>query len=267
MSEQQTRFAVFVKPWKGMSVEQLASHVRKLGFDLIEFPVRPGFPCEPENIERDLPKAVAVFGDAGIQILNVTVSLPLSDERLYAACAASNIRMNRVMFSRGDLRYWEAEAKARKELDAALPLCEQYGVQIGIQHHYGGSIPINSMGLYNLVKDYDPSYVGAIWDPAHNALQGEDPESGLDIVRSHLCMVNLKNAYWHRANGPEAKQAQWKPYFTSGRQGLSDWAAVACGVKSVGYQGPITFSAEYSAEDEVDRLIVKDLAYARELFG
>jgi hypothetical protein len=32
------------------------------------------------------------------------------------------------------------------------------------------------------------------------------------------------------------------------------------------YQGPLCFSAEYSAEEEVDRLIVSDLAFAKSLF-
>jgi sugar phosphate isomerase/epimerase len=261
-----TRFAVFVKPWKGMSLAEIGAHVRKLGFDLIEFPVRPGYPVEPEQIEKGLPQAVQELRSHGVEILNVTVALPLHDERLYAGCAEAKIGMNRVMFSRGGLSYWEAEAKARRELDGAQPLCERYGVQIGIQHHYGGSIPINSMGLYHLVKDYNPRYVGAIWDPAHNALQGEDPESGLEIVKSHLCMVNLKNAYWQRVNGPEAEVAEWKSYFTSGRQGRSSWAAVAAAVKKVGYTGAVTFSAEYSAEQDVNRLIVEDLAFARTLF-
>ncbi|MEX1019354.1 MAG: sugar phosphate isomerase/epimerase [Litorilinea sp.] len=267
MSDNKTRFAVFVKPWKGMTAPAMAAHVRSLGFDLIEFPVRPGFPCAPETIERDLPGVVDIFADHGIQIHNLTVALPLDDERLYAAAAAANISMNRVMFSRSDQSYWEDEQQARQALDAAVPLCEQYEVQIGVQHHSGNFLPINAMGLYHLIKDYDPQQVGAIWDPSHNALQGEDPRSGLEILQSHLCMVNLKNAYWRKVSGPEAAQAQWEAYFTSGRQGRSDWGAVADAVRLVGYAGPLTFSAEYSAHDQVDRLIVEDLAYGRDLFG
>jgi hypothetical protein len=80
-------------------------------------------------------------------------------------------------------------------------------------------------------------------------------------------MVNLKNAYWQRTNGPEAEHAEWKPYFTTGRHGRSSWAKVAEGVRAVGYRGPITFSAEYSDEEAVDRLIVEDLAYAQALFA
>jgi sugar phosphate isomerase/epimerase len=250
-----------------MTIAEVGRHVRKLGFDLIELPVRPGFACQPESIERDLPQAVSTLADLGVRVLNVTVALPIDDERLYAAAAAAGIHLNRVMFGRHGLPYWEAETQARRQLDAALPLCERYNFKIGIQNHYGNSVPMNSMGHYNLVKDYDPRYVGAIWDPAHNALQGEDPDSGLDMVASHLSVINLKNAYWQRVNGPEAEVAEWKVYWTAGRHGLASWPAVADKVKAMGYTGSICFSAEYTAEHEVDRLIAEDLAFAKTLFG
>lgn len=257
--------AIFVKPWKSMDLPKLAGHIKELGFDLIELPVRPGFPCEPESIETALPEAVSLLADHGVRVLNVTVSLSLDDERLYAACAKAGITMNRVMFNRGNKSYWEAESDARRQLDQAIPLCEQYNVQIGVQNHYGHSLPVNAMGLYNLVKDYDSQYVGAIWDPAHNALEGMEPEPALDVVASHLCVVNLKNAYWKRTSGPEADVAEWKVYWTSGRQGRANWKRVIDKVRAMNYTGPICFSAEYTDEDAVDRLIVQDLAFARQL--
>ena len=119
-----------------LPLAELATHVKKLEFDRIELPVRPGFPCTPENIERDLPQAVKLLADHGVSVLNVTVALPLDDESLYAACSAAGVGMNRVIFSRKDMTYWEAEEAARRELDSALPFCEKYGVQIGVQHHY-----------------------------------------------------------------------------------------------------------------------------------
>lgn len=260
------RFAVFVKPWKALPLAELGPFVRKIGFEWIELPVRPGFPCEPEHIETQLPQAVRLLGESGVQVLNVTVSLPLDDERLYAACAEAGVRMNRIIFNRSGRPYWEAEKAARQQLDAAVPFCEQYGVQIGVQHHYGTSLPVNEMGLYNLVRDYDPKYVGAIWDAAHSALEGMEPEPGLEVVESHLCVVNLKNAYWRRISPPEAEVAEWDIYFTSGRQGRSSWSRVADKLRAMNYQGPVCFSAEYTAEHEVNRLIVEDLAFARTLF-
>ena len=261
-----TEFALFVKPWKGMQLPELASHVKKLGFDLIELPVRPGFLCEPDDIETQLPNLVKMLADEGVRVLNVTVSLPLDDEGLYAACAAAGVSMNRVIFSRNGKNYWDAEADARRQLDVALPLCEQYGVQIGVQHHCGTSMPVNAMGLHNLIKDYDPAHVGAIWDAAHSALEGMEPEPALEVVESHLCVVNLKNAYWRRSSAPESAVAEWQRYFTSGRQGRSPWKRVAEKLAQIEYAGPICFSAEYTDGDQVDRLIVEDLAFAKACF-
>ena len=45
----------------------------------------------------------------GVRVLNVTVSLPLDDERLYASCAEAGVTINRVIFGRKGLNYWEAE--------------------------------------------------------------------------------------------------------------------------------------------------------------
>lgn len=268
MTDTSNALAVFVKPWKNLSLPELGAHLQQLGFGWIELPVRPGFPCQPDTIERDLPHAVEVLGDYGVRILNVTAALPLDDERLYVACAEAGVGINRVMFRRGaDENYWDAEKAARRQLDAALPLCEQYNVQIGIQNHYGNFVGVNAMGLYHLVKEYDPRYVGAIWDAAHNALEGMDPEPALDVVASHLCMVNLKNAYWRRVSGPEAEVAAWQIYWTSGRQGRASWPRVVAKLRQMNYTGPICLTAEYSDETAVDRLIAQDLAFAQSLLA
>ncbi len=259
--------ALFTKPWKALSLLGLAQHIQSLGFGLIELPVRPGFQVEPDNIERDLPAAVKLLGEHGIRVLNVTADLPLADERLYSACAAAGIGMNRVMFWQRNLDYWSAEAEARRQLDAALPYCQQYKIQLGIQNHSGRFVPVNAMGAHRLVKDYDPRYVAAIWDPAHNALEGMNSDSALDVLAPHLCVVNLKNAYWRRVSGPEAEVAQWKVYWTSGAQGRASWAAVIAKLREIAYRGPLCFSAEYSDEARVDDLIVKDLAFARRLLS
>jgi len=254
--------AVFVKPWKSLSLPELATHIVQLGFRWIELPVRPGFACQPESIEQDLPNAVKALGDQGVRILNVTVDSSLDDERVYAACAEAGIDLNRVMFRVRNRNYWEAEADARRQLDAAIPLCERYGVRIGVQNHAGDFVGVHEFGLYNLLKDYDPRYVGAIWDAAHNALEGMAPEIALDVLADRLMIVNLKNAFWQRVNGPEAEVAEWKIYWTSGRHGRASWPRVIAKLKAMDYTGPICLTAEYSDEHAVDRLIQADLAFA-----
>lgn len=259
--------ALFVKAWRHLPIPALGKHVRALGFAWIELPVRPGFPCTPETVETSLPEAVRVLEQEGVRVLNVTADNPLDDERLYAACAHAGVFMNRVMFAHPrEENYWDAEVRARRALDTALPLCRRYGFQIGVQNHSGAMLPANAMGLHNLLKSYDPTLVGTVWDPAHNALNGEDPEPALDIVRSHLCVVNLKNAVWRRANAGAEEPARWKPYFLPGPEGLASWPRVAAKLKQMDYRGPVCFSAEYSSPRDIDHRITADLAYARQFF-
>ena len=259
--------AVFVKPWKSLPLHELSVHVRNLGFEWIELPVRAGFPCQPETIEHDLPEAVRVLGEEGVRILNVAVDLSLDDERLYAACAKAGIDLNRVMFRTGKRNYWEAENDARRQLDKALPLCERYGVRLGVQNHSNDFVGVHELGLYHLLKDYDHRYIGAIWDAAHNSLEGMAPEPALDVVAELLYIVNLKNAFWRLISPPEAEVAEWKIYWTSGRYGRTSWARVIDKLKQMDYRGPICLTAEYSDEHAVDRLITDDLAFAKSLLG
>jgi sugar phosphate isomerase/epimerase len=162
--------AVFVKPWKSLSLPELGAHMQQLGFGWIELPVRPGFACQPETIERDLPAAARILGDYGVRILNVTVDLPLDDERMYAACAKAGVDLNRVMFRVRKRNYWEAEADAKRQLAAAAPLCERYGVRIGVQNHAGDFVGVHEFSLRSLLKDFDRRHIGAICDAAHKEL-------------------------------------------------------------------------------------------------
>jgi sugar phosphate isomerase/epimerase len=258
------KFAVFTKPWK-LPLPELAAMVKGWGFDGVELPVRPGYDNQvlPENVRRDLPKAVNILGDCGLKIYSIAG--PTNEETI-AACAELGIPIIRVMANIEADGYAATVARLQRQFDALLPLLEKYGVTLGVQNHYGRMIG-HALGLQNLVSKYDPRYVAAIWDAAHNALQGEEPEIALDIIWPHLCMVNLKNAFWQRSNGPEAEVAAWRVYWTAGRHGLASWPRVAAELKRRNYQGPICLTAEYTDEHAVERLIAGDIVFARSLFA
>jgi sugar phosphate isomerase/epimerase len=263
MSAANVTFSVFTKPWK-MPLPQLGAFVKKLGFDGIELPVRPGYQVEPENVSRGLPEAARVLADFGLTIASVAGP---TDEATIAACGELGIPIIRICVGIPDeSSYLEHEAHLQREYDALIPLLDRHGVTIGIQNHYGRSIA-NAMGIRHLIERYDPKNVGAVLDAAHCALDGEIPALALDIVWSHLRMANLKNAYWRRTNGPEAEVAAYEPYWTSGRQGLCSWATVVTELKRRDYRGTVCLTAEYSDEAAVDRLIAEDIVYARSLFA
>ncbi|MHC5055002.1 MAG: hypothetical protein ACYTKD_09840 [Planctomycetota bacterium] len=138
-------------------------------------------------------------------------------------------------------------------------------MRVGLQNHCGRCVA-NSAGLKLLYDGFPPERVGAVWDAAHNALEGEAPEIGIEIVRSHLRMVNLKNAVRVRRAGPEGAPAEWDVRWVGGRDGFASWPRVAAELERRKWRGPVCLTAEYSDGAAVDGLIAEDIAFARSLF-
>jgi len=258
------QYSVFTKPWQKLTLPELGELVVELGFAGIEFPVRPGYQVEPGNVLSDLPTAARQLAEHGVQIFSVAGP---TDEATIAACGEAGIPVIRTMarIAPGE-SYPQAEQRFRREYDALLPLLEKHGVTIGVQNHCGRFVA-NAVGLRALLSGYDQKYVAAVWDAAHEALSGGEPDLALDAIWPYLCMVNLKNALWKRANGPEAEYAEWRNYWTSGRHGLCVWPRVVGELKARAYQGVVCLTAEYSDHDSVGRLVSEDVAFARSLFA
>lgn len=257
------QFSLFTKPWQHWTIQELGKHVSEWGFDGIEFPLREGFQVEPSNAQKGLPQLAKQLSDFGLRIFSVASS---TDESIFAACAEAQVPLIRIMApidrSKG---YVASESQLRSGLEKLLPLCDKYKVKIGIQQHHGDFI-CDSTGLLRLVETFDPQYVGAVWDAAHDALAGQQPEIGLDIVKSHLLMVNLKNALYMKTGVEKDGYTEWTRYFTEGKYGLASWPRVANTVKSIGYQGVVCLTAQYNAGEYMDEYIQSDLKLAKSLF-
>jgi sugar phosphate isomerase/epimerase len=260
---QDIRFSVFSKPWKTMPLVDLARHISELGFTGVEFPVRPEFQVEPEDITEGLPEAARIFADHGVTIESVAGP---TDEQAIAACAEAGVPIIRICLPIGEDGYLASEARYRREFEELAPTLEEYGVAVGIQNHCHNQVG-SCLGVMNIIGDFSPEQFCAVWDPAHNVLAGEIPPQAVDICWSHLRMVNLKNPYWHRNSGPEAYEAEWVKNWTSGRHGIADWPTVVELLKDREWSGPVCLTAEYTTKDELDRLVADDLAYAKLLFG
>ena len=256
-------FTLFTKPWPGKSMPELAAFVRDLGFDGVELPVRPGFQVPPENVKKGLREAAQVFAAAGLKIGSVAGP---TDEATMAACAESRIPIIRIMAPiPPGVNYLAAIEEYQHQWDKLVPLAEKHGVAIGVQNHNGRFLA-NAMQLRHAIGKYNPRHICAIWDPAHNGLEGEQVDLALDTVWSHLRMVNFKSAFWKLASPPGADEAQWDVCWTTGRRGRANWRWTAAELMKRGFSGDICFSAEYSDAAHVDSLITEDIRFARSLF-
>lgn len=257
-------FSVFTKAWKAVPLERLGELVRRMGFEGVELPVRPGFQVEPERADRDLPSAARHLADAGVPIRSVASA---AEESTIMACADAGVPLLRIMAPvRTDESYADAEERYRREFDALLPALDRAGVTLGVQNHAGRQVA-NAIGLRSLIGRYDPRHVAAVWDAGHEAVAGTEPELAIDTIWPHLRIVNLKNAIWLQTAEAGAASAEWSPYWTAGRLGLSPWPRVAAELRRRGYAGPVCLTAEYSGAVSVERQAAEDLAFARTLFA
>jgi sugar phosphate isomerase/epimerase len=257
-------FSVFTKAWMDTPIDQLGKFISALGFEGIEFPLRPGYQVEPENAEKGLPELAKQMAGYGLKITSIAST---TEENIFAGCAAAGVPTIRIM-APVDLKlgFSMSVMQNRKHIECLLPLCEKYNVKIAIQLH-GGPMISNSMELLHLINDYNPRYIGAIWDAAHSAIAGEETEKGLDILWHRLFMINFKNMIYRRINGPEADSASWERYLTTGPQGLASWPRAVDYIRAKAYEGVICLTAEYSDKAHVNEYIARDFTYIKSLFG
>ena len=160
----------------------------------------------PGNAAAELPGAVAAWARQGLSCPLATAATDFIDpaapgaESLYAACAEAGVPRLKIGFWRfapGD-DYWRAVDAARRDLEGFARLSEKHGVQTCYQVHSGACIGSNCAGLMHLIRGFDPRLVGAYPDLGHLALDGEDWEMGLAMVRAHLSVVGVKDAMYRR---------------------------------------------------------------------
>jgi sugar phosphate isomerase/epimerase len=272
-------YAVFTKPWKTQSLDELGEIVGGFGFNAVEYPLRGGYqaqkPADIEGLVKGLDKH-------GIKVASMAAGIDVAVEKgrgepvgateaLYAACGASGVPVIRICQGLdGGLGFHQAIDALKAKYAVAEKLGAKYGVCLGVQMHYdtgkGGSI-IASYDSYLLLKEFDPRYVAAVWDAGHSGLAGEPPERAIDCLWDHLCMVNFKSAYWTRGNGPEASQARWDVHWTTAQNGMCPWDRAVAYLKERGYSGTVCLPAEYSDEPNVADYTRQDLAYIKGLFA
>lgn len=271
------KYSVFTKPWKDISLEELASYVARMGFDAVEYPLREGYQVQPSDGERGVKhlcetfraqgiEVASIAGGVDVQVTNNTTDVLGIDERLFAGCSDNGIPVIRICQSMDkSLDFHKNIEIIKSKYDRLIPYCEKYNVKIGVQMHCGYQIS-NSAETYILLKDYDPKYIAAVWDSGHSGLAGNEPEAAIDTVWDMLCMVNFKAAFRRRTNGPEMVPAQWTVHWTTGKNACGSWKRAVDHLKKRDYSGIVCLPAEYSDEDNVDNYIKQDIAFIKELF-
>jgi sugar phosphate isomerase/epimerase len=265
------KLAVFTKPWTD-AIEAVADRMVALGVQAIELPVRPGYQVTPETARAVMPSVVRILEGRGLSICSVAGPL---DDDIIIACGDNGIPIVRTMvpIELAKAGFADTIARHRARYDELLPLLDRTGVRIGVQNHSGNAIG-SAIGLHHLMERYDPKHVCAILDMAHCAVAGEPIELCVDLLWERMPnLINFKNAYRERVNGPEESEAVFRTHWTTGRHGAYSWSALVNELRRRNFTGTFVLPGEYSDPngqgqrmgDDVLPYLSTDVTYLRGL--
>lgn len=276
ISESRTmQFIMFTKHLEGMGIPEIIKSLKGVGVEGADLCVRPGYPVNPENIATALPEASRLFADAGLSIPLVTApgdfNKPDIDyaERYYAACGEAGVRHVKLGYWHWspDKYYWDEVDRVRDLLEGFQALSEQYGVQTVVHNHSGHSMGLNSASVMNLVKDFDPQYIGVFADVGHLSICGEPIDMALNIVKEYVSVLSFKDLI--RIQRISGGKRSWGTDVVRIGHGFGDWSTVLNTLKSMNFQGPVSFHSEYSGEpvETVLDLARSDVRYIKGLMA
>ena len=143
------KYIMFTKHLEGLDVAGIIDALKSVGVEGADLCVRPGYPVNPENAEKQLPAVAKQFADEGLSIPLVTTPTSFLDpqapdvQRVYAACGeagVANLKVGYWHWSKEDGGYWAQVDRIRAALDGFQTLSAKHGVRTCLHNHSGTSM-------------------------------------------------------------------------------------------------------------------------------
>ena len=248
----------FTKFWAPLSIEQLGARAAALGYDGLDLVVREGYAINPANLTDALPRALAHWRALGLSCPLITAETSLTDPHLpqaralFTAAGHAGVEMIKLGYFEytpgSDLEIaWD---NAKSALAGFANLAERTGVKAVYHTHSGVCLGSNCAGLRHLLENLDPRYVGAYVDLGHLAVNGEDVQLGLPLVRAHLAAISAKDAHHILDSRPDRRAAYTDAFVPLGEGAAEIGSAIEL-LKRWRFEGPISVHTEYTTDPSV----------------
>jgi sugar phosphate isomerase/epimerase len=266
------KLCFFSKPLPDMDWRRLARSTKRLGFDGLDLTVRKGGHVLPERAAEDLPRAVAIAREEGLDVPMITTALTSADDPTARAILEAAAGLGIPFLKPGYYMYALTDVRAEleqagREFRRLVELATRCGVQAGYHNHseYVGAAVWDAASF---IEPLDPRWAGYYFDPRHAVAEGGAGawKTACHLVASRLKMVAVKDFRWEKTAGG------WQDANCPLGEGMVDWRYV-CGVLSrAAFQGPISLHLEYEVpgptsaahEENILAAAQRDLGFLKE---
>jgi L-ribulose-5-phosphate 3-epimerase len=247
--------SIFSKHLSWLNHHELAEQAAKLGFDGIDLTVRPKGHVLPERVKTDLPKAVEAIEKAGLKVHNIATDIkdanqPYTADILNTAAqlGIKNYRMGWYNYN-NQLDTKVNVANFKKRIAGLAVVNEKYRIHGDYENHtglFGGPL----WDLWETIKDLDPKWVGCQFDIRHATVDGAEAwPVNLDLLKSHIGSVTVKDFYWKKVND------KWAIADVPLGEGMVDFKKYFALLKKYNLTRPISLHCEYLPGDtDVNKL-------------
>jgi sugar phosphate isomerase/epimerase len=228
----------------------------------------------PDNILDKAAEIRELSHKTGVRVAalapNFTFEQTATIEKIFAGARAidnDHPPLIRVGAQRHDRSkpYINQFLKARAGFSDLVAIARDHGVKIIYEIHVG-TIAVSASRTIELLRDFDPDHIGAIWDVPNMIRVGlEDSKMGLELLGPYLAHCHIGNATPESTGRDENGQMQWKWNFSDLREGVANIPQIIQDLKDVNYKGYMSLE-EFGPGDD-DKKIGEQGAYMRKLIN
>lgn len=268
---------VFSKHLQFLGYAELGHTLAGLGAAGVDLTVRPGGHVLPENVERDLPRAVEALRGAGVEVPMITTSLtspadPAARPTLYTAA-----RLGIPYFKFGYWRYEDLNRlderldEVKREAEGLAAIAKHAEIEGGFHNHSGRFVGAALWDHWRALRDAGPRWTGFYFDPCHATIEGglAGWEIGFHRLAPRIKMVAVKDFFWEQRGG------SWRVRMCPLGEGMVDYPAFFRKLAASGFRGPVSLHVEYEIEagseaarrEKTLAAIDRDLGTLKKLFS
>ena len=237
---------IFSKHLQFLDYDRMAQKAKEIGFDGLDLTVRPGGHIEPENVERDLPKAAEAIQKQGLQLKMMTTRItdphdPLTEKILKTASklGVTDYRMGYLSYD-PKLPVDESLRRMQGPLKELAAMNKQYGIRGAYQNHSGLRVGGPVWDLFMLLNEIDPEWLGIQYDIRHATAEGGTAwPTGYHLVKKLIHSLDIKDFMWARV------EDKWKLQNVPLGEGMVEFDRFFEMLKADGIGAPISIHYEY----------------------
>ena len=176
--QEKTEIYSFSKLFQFLNCDELAAVFQEAGVDGIDLTVRKGGHVEPENVERDLPKAVNAAQKHGLTLPSIVTDIADVDDpltlRVIKTASENGVKYYRMAYYKYDYQKSMPDnlETFRTRMEKLGELNAKYNISGGYQNHNGTNFGGNTWEIWEVIKNMDKKWIGCFYDIYHGVVEG-----------------------------------------------------------------------------------------------